>query len=360
MPETADLSEARREIDRIDGELVQLLVRRLDTVAAVAAAKRTSGKPVNDPKREREILSRIGAEVPPEYESAAHLIFSTLFAVSKRRQREIFGASEENAPKDWKVAVVGLGLIGGSFEKASKKAGYEVAGLHHGDATGFEDANLILVCLPPEAVVPWIRSHCASFANGALVVDIAGVKGGIMSDIAKMEKSGWTFVGGHPMAGREVSGYENSLADLFVGASMVLVPEEGAKSPENLKAFFRSIGFERVIETTAAKHDAMIAYTSQLCHVIATAYSRDSLMPETSGFTAGSFADMTRIATQNPEIWSELFMSNRQALLDTLDGFIARLGEFRAALERNDGAAIAGIIESGAEAKRCEACLDRT
>ena len=360
MPEVSDLSEARREIDRIDAELVKLLVRRLDAVVAVAAAKRTSGKPVNDPKREREILSRIGAEVPPEYESAARLIFSTLFAVSKRRQREIFGASEEDAPKDWKVAVVGLGLIGGSFEKAARKSGYEVVGLHHGDATGFEDADLVLVCLPPEAVAPWTRSHCASFAKGAIVVDIAGVKGDIMSDVAKIEKDGWTFVGGHPMAGREVSGYENSLADLFVGASMVLVPEKGEKSPESLKAFFRSIGFERVIETTAAKHDELIAYTSQLCHVIATAYARDSMLPETTGFTAGSFADMTRIATQNPAIWSELFLANRSALLDSLDGFIVRLGEFRAALERSDGVAIADIIESGAEAKRGETCSDRT
>ena len=360
MPDGPDLSEVRREIDRIDGELVKLLVKRLDAVAGVAAAKRASGRPVNDPRREREILSRIGAEVPPEYESAAMLIFSTLFAVSKRRQREIFGAETENAPKDIKVAVVGLGLIGGSFEKAARKAGYGVVGLHHGDATGFEDANLILVCLPPEAVVPWIRDRCSSFAEGAVVVDIAGVKGEIMSEVAKVEKNGWTFVGGHPMAGREVSGYENSLADLFVGASMVLVPEEGAECPERLKAFFRSVGFERVIETTAAKHDALIAYTSQLCHVIATAYSRDSLMPETSGFTAGSFADMTRIATQNPAIWSELFLSNREPLLSTLDGFISRLGEFRDALERNDGAAIAGIIESGAEAKRGEACSDRT
>ena len=351
MPGTPDLSDARREIDRIDGELVKLLVRRLDAVAGIAAAKRASGKAVNDPKRESEILSRIGAEVPPEYESAARLIFSTLFAVSKQRQRDIFGAALESAPKDIKVAVVGLGLIGGSFEKAAKKAGYEVAGLHHGDSTGFENADLILVCLPSDAVVPWIRDHCASFAKGATVVDIAGVKGGIMSDVAKIEKNGWTFVGGHPMAGREVSGYENSLADLFVGASMILVAENGATCPDRLKAFFRSLGFERVIETTAEKHDAIIAYTSQLCHVIATAYARDSIMPETSGFTAGSFADMTRIATQNPEIWSELFLSNRSALLDSLDGFIARLGEFRNALARSDGAAIADIIRSGAEAK---------
>ena len=352
MAEAPDLSEARREIDRIDGEIVKLLVRRLDAVSRVAAAKRASGKAVNDPKREREILSRIGAEVPPEYESAARLVFSTLFAAAKLRQREILGADVKDVPKFSKIAVVGLGLIGGSFEKAAKKAGYDVAALHHGDSAGFEGAELILVCLPPDAVVPWVVANCASFANGATVVDIAGVKGSIMAEVAKIEKNGWTFVGGHPMAGREVSGYENALADLFVGASMVLVPEEGTQCDERLKAFFLSLGFERVVETTAAKHDALIAYTSQLCHVIATSYSRDPLMPETKGFTAGSFADMTRIATQNPAIWSGLYLSNRDALLDSLDGFIARLGEFRDDLSRGDGAAIEAIIESGSQSRR--------
>lgn len=352
MAATPELSDIRREIDRIDEEIVKLLVRRLDAVSGVAAAKRASGKAVNDPGREREILSRVGAEVPPEYESAARLVFSTLFAASKSLQRDILGADSKGRPRFAKVAVVGLGLIGGSFEKAARKAGYEVSALHHGDRTGFEGADLVLVCLPPDAVVPWIEANCRSFARGATVVDIAGVKSRIMAEAAKIEKGGWTFVGGHPMAGREVSGYENALADLFVGASMVLVPEEGGKCDERLKAFFLSLGFERVVETTAEKHDALIAYTSQLCHVIATAYARDPLLLEAKGFTAGSFADMTRIATQDPVIWSRLYLSNSEALLASLDGFVARLGEFREAVAKRDEAATAGIIESGASSRR--------
>ena len=354
-----DLSEVRREIDRIDGELVRLFVRRMDAVAEVAAAKVADGRPIGDPVREREILSRIGAEVPPEYESAARLLFSTLFAVSKKRQRELLGGAPAQSPAVSRVAVVGMGLIGGSFEKASRKAGYEVVALHHGDATGFEKSEVVLVCLPEDAVVPWVRSHSGSFADGACVVDIAGVKGAIMDEVAKLPKRGWTFVGGHPMAGREVSGYENSLADLFVGASMILVPEDGQEVPASLPAFFRSVGFERVIETTAARHDAAIAFTSQLCHVIATAYARDPLMAHAAGFTAGSFSDMTRIATQDPSIWSGLYLSNRGPLLEALEGFVARLGEFAKALEAGDRMAIAEMIESGVEAKRGETCLER-
>ena len=259
-----------------------------------------------------------------------------------------------------KIAVVGLGLIGGSFEKASIKAGYEVASLHHGDTTGFEDADLILICLPPEAIVPWMTKHQYAIKSAAFVVDIAGIKREIMRDYeaAFPEKPAWTFVGGHPMAGREVSGYANSLADLFVGASMILVPVEG-ESPEtkdikDLENYFRAVGFARVVVTTAEKHDEMIAFTSQLCHVIATAYSRDALVPETSGFSAGSYADMTRIATQDPTIWASLFLANRDSLKEVVNRFIARMSSFRDALESKDRAAIERIISEGAEAKRRE------
>lgn len=255
-----------------------------------------------------------------------------------------------------KVAVVGLGLIGGSFEKASIKAGYEVAALHHGDTTGFETADLILLCLPPEAIVPWMVKHQSAIRPGAFVIDIAGVKREIMKAYAAAfpEKPVWTFIGGHPMAGREVSGYANSLADLFVGASMILVPTAlpDFNLSSDLDAYFHALGFARVVVTTAEKHDEMIAFTSQLCHVIATAYSRDRLVPETPGFSAGSYADMTRIATQDPSIWSSLFLSNRDSLRDVVDRLIARLSEFRLALADGDRAKIEKIISEGAEAKR--------
>lgn len=260
------------------------------------------------------------------------------------------------------VAIVGLGLIGGSFEKASRRAGHTVATLHHGDETGFEEADLVLVCLPPEAIVPWIKAHAPKFKSDAYVVDIAGVKRDIMAEFAKAfptPPAEWTFVGGHPMAGREVSGYENSLETLFDGASMILVKDERRPltSSSDLDLFFRSLGFKKVVYTTAEKHDAMIAFTSQLCHIIATSYSRDSLVPETLGFSAGSYADMTRIATQNSDIWSSLYESNRDALLKSVDGFIERMREFRDAIAADDVEAMKRMIDEGTKAKKLELSL---
>ena len=253
-----------------------------------------------------------------------------------------------------KIAVAGLGLIGGSFYKASLRAGHSVSAMHHGDGPeALMDAEVVMVCMPPDAIVPWIRAHAGDFAQGAAVVDICGVKTRIVEEMASVPQDGWTFVGGHPMAGREVSGYENSLETLFDGASMILTPSAGTPDAllERLRGYFATLGFARTVVTTPAKHDEMIAFTSQLCHVIATAYSRDPLVAESTGFSAGSYANMTRIATQNASDWSALYLSDRDALLATLDRFTARLGEFRSALAARDADAIVRIIEEGTEAK---------
>ena len=265
-----------------------------------------------------------------------------------------------------RVAIVGLGLIGGSFEKASLKAGHEVVSCHHGDKSGFEDSELILVCLPPESIVPWVREHQASFRAGTVVVDICGVKRNICKEIsaifggagalARTPNSGWYFVGGHPMAGREVSGYANSKADLFVGASMIVTPDESVPREviERLTRYFASIGFHRTVVTTPENHDEMIAFTSQLCHVIATAYARDPKVVEAIGYSAGSYANMTRVATQNSDTWAALYLEDREALLKTLDGFIGRLGEFRSALAAADLGRMKKIIDEGTAAKNEE------
>ena len=260
-----------------------------------------------------------------------------------------------------KVAVVGAGLIGGSFEKASRRAGHAVALLHHGDAAGFEEAELILVCLPPPAIVPWVRVHAAAFRSGALVVDICGVKRAVMRDMAAVPRGDWTFVGGHPMAGREVAGYANARADLFAGASMVLTPFDGTppEALEALRAYFASVGFAATVVTTAARHDEMIAFTSQLCHVIATTYARDPRVKDAIGFSAGRYANMTRIATQNAADWSALYAGNRDALVEVLDAFAARFRDLRDAIARDDRAAVARLIEEGAAAKRQELRLKR-
>ena len=155
------------------------------------------------------------------------------------------------------------------------------------------------------------------------------------------------------MAGREVSGYENSLETLFDGASMILTPTAGTSETvlDRLRGYFATLGFAGTVVTTPAKHYEMIAFTSQLCHVIATAYSRDPLVADSAGFSAGSYANMTRIATQNASDWTALYLSDRDALLEVLDRFVARIGEFRSALASCDAGAIMRIIEEGTAAK---------
>ena len=253
------------------------------------------------------------------------------------------------------VAVVGLGLIGGSFLKAARRAGYETVALHHGESEGLERADVVLVCLPPEAIVPWVSEHAAQFGRGTTVVDICGVKTAICREMAKMPKpGGWRFVGGHPMAGKEVSGYANSTADLFVGRSMVLCPESGDADMAALERLFRSLGFARVVVATPERHDEMIAFTSQLGHVVASAYVQDPRMAESVGFSAGSFANMSRIASVDAETWASLYLADREALLGALDGFVGRLGAFRRALEARDEAGLRAFVAAGAAAKRAE------
>ena len=348
-----DLKELRREIDEIDSRLVPLMEKRLAIVDEVAEAKRVMGKVVTDPKREREILTSISERVDSSFARAINLVYSTLFGVSKARQRLRLGQVSEFRHE---IAVVGLGLIGGSFYKSSICAGCKVTGVHHRDAAGFENADIIIVCLPPEAIVPWIREHAPRFRKGAVVVDICGVKRKVMREMSEVRRDGWHFVGGHPMAGREVSGYENSTDDLFVGASMILTPLEG--TPDSaialLKAYFALVGFSETVVTTCERHDDMIAFTSQLCHVIATTYARDARVKDVIGFSAGSFANMTRIATQDAAVWRTLYSENRDRLVETMDGFQRRFAELRDAIAVGDSAAIERMIVEGSEAKREE------
>ena len=262
-----------------------------------------------------------------------------------------------------RVAVAGLGLIGGSFYKASLKAGYDTVGLHHGDGPeALADADLVAVCMPPEAIVPWIKSHAAHFKPGAVVFDICGVKEEICREMATCPQDGWTFVGGHPMAGREVAGFENSLADLFVGASMIITPADG--TPETviarLKDYYASVGFAMTVVTTPRHHDEMIAFTSQLCHIISTAFTRDARVKDAIGFSAGSYADMTRIATQNADDWSSLYHTNKAALMTVLDGFIARMSDFRSALASEDIDTMKRYIDEGTAAKKAELAKRKT
>ena len=258
-----------------------------------------------------------------------------------------------------KIAIAGMGLIGGSIYKAALRAGHAAVGFRRNDAVDVSDADVVFVALPPDSIVPWIRRHSPGFRPGTVVVDVCGVKTPVMSAMAETLPAGWIFVGGHPMAGKEVGGYENSTPDLFKGASMILtpMPDTPDGTLEMLRALFADLGFARVVVTDAAHHDEMIAFTSQLCHVIASAYAQDPRVKDAVGYSAGSYANMTRIATMDPSTWASLFLADRAALVDVLDGFIVRLGEFRDSLASSDRASLERLIAAGAAAKRAELAM---
>jgi prephenate dehydrogenase len=252
------------------------------------------------------------------------------------------------------IGIRGMGLIGGSFQKAFNAAGHEVVDLKSACRKDFSRCRVVIVCLPPMMVAPWIKEHAADFADGALVTDAAGIKAGICAELEDLAASArWTYVGGHPMAGREVSGYSNSVASLFNGASMIFTPYPWTDDAavERLKEVFSEVGFARFTVTDPARHDEMIAYTSQLAHVVSSAYIQDDLASSHAGFSAGSFQDMTRVATVDPDLWTDLFLSNAKPLDLALSRLIGRLMQYRDAVNAGDPVMLRRLLQKGREAK---------
>lgn len=270
------------------------------------------------------------------------------------------------------VGIVGLGLIGGSLARSIKvHTDFEVLGMDINsqtmlqanllgaiDGTLTEDnlarCDVVLVALYPAAIVTWITEHQDAFRPGAWVIDCGGVKEAVCTPLnALAQGKPWHYCGGHPMAGREFSGFRYAKDDLFDRASMILTPPRDA-GPEVrtwLKDFFLTIGFRRVQFTTPREHDEMIAYTSQLAHVVSSAYVKCPLAQKHRGFSAGSFADMTRVAKLNEDMWTELFFDNREALLPEINGLIDRLAAYRDALAAEDHQAMKQLLREGREIK---------
>lgn len=270
-----------------------------------------------------------------------------------------------------KVVIVGLGLIGGSLAKAFRKyTGCPVAGIDRDPAAegaalrcgavrkiaGEDDlrgADLIYLCVYPGAAVGFVRRNLGLLRPGCVVTDTCGVKARLcraMEPLAR--RGGFSFVGGHPMAGSEQSGFAASDADLFRGAGYLLTPcgaPPGAV--ETLKAAARALGFGPVTVTTPEEHDRRIAFTSQLPHAAACAYAAGPLCAGSAGFAGGSFRDFSRVARINEELWAELFLENRGPLLDELDGLSARLAELRAAVAANDEKKLRALLRRSRENK---------
>ena len=269
------------------------------------------------------------------------------------------------------VGVVGLGLIGGSLCKALRAAGHRVLGFDidestqkYAELTGVVDAALtddalktcdyLFIALYPADAVRYLTEHASLLRKDAVAVDCCGVKRAVCAPcFALAEQYGFTYIGGHPMAGRQFSGLKYAQADLYRGATMILVPreQEDIYVLSRLRDLLKDIGFGTVTVTTAEKHDEMIAFTSQLAHVVSNAYIKSPTARQHQSFSAGSYRDMTRVAKLNETMWTELFLDNADALGRELDGIIASLAEYRQALAAGDAERLKDLLRDGRERK---------
>lgn len=270
------------------------------------------------------------------------------------------------------VGIVGLGLIGGSMAKSIKaRTGHTVYGTDLNAETmtmarmcGAIDAplteenlpscDLILVAIRPQAAIDWVKSHAAAISKSAIVVDLCGVKRSVVAAIAPVaEQYGFAYIGGHPMAGRERGGFASSVEDLYVGASMILTPDEQTdpEKLETVKHFFLDLGFGGITFSTPEEHDRIIAFTSQLAHVVSSSYVKSPEAQRRRGFSAGSFQDMTRVARLDENMWTELFLADADYLTVVLDELIGHLNEYAQALKERDEERLRALLRDGREKK---------
>ena len=215
-----------------------------------------------------------------------------------------------------------------------------------------KDCDLVLIALYPQATVDYVRQHAKDFKKGAMVVDCAGVKRLVCQNVQDIAaENGFIFIGAHPMAGIERSGFNFSSEKIFEGATMILTPFQGTEiaDVDKISQFFKSIGFARMQIATDAEHDQMIAYTSQLAHVVSSAYIKSELSPNFKGFSAGSFHDMTRVAKLNETMWTELFLVNKDYLADEIDGLVERLQAYSKVIRSGDGDTLKAMLKDGKE-----------
>lgn len=270
------------------------------------------------------------------------------------------------------IGIIGLGLIGGSMAKSVKsKTSHQVWGIDIDPETmtlarlsGAIDApldnnnlnhcDLILVALCPQAAIDWVKEHSEHIDPQAVVVDLCGIKRKVCDELTPIAaKKGFSFIGGHPMAGSERGGFVNAKDNLFCNASMILTPTETTdiNRLEALKNFFTDIGFGSVTFTTAEEHDRIIAFTSQLAHITSSAYIKSPEAQKRRGFSAGSYRDMTRVALLDENMWTELFLSNKDFLIDQLALLIDHLNEYLTTLKSGDVEALRLLLKDGREKK---------
>lgn len=280
------------------------------------------------------------------------------------------------------AGIVGLGLIGGSFARGYAQAGVRVlawdpdedvmVAASMGTVSGelndetLGECDIIVLACYPEACIEWLEAHAQALADatdteaimGPVVIDTVGIKGIVCERAFNLAReNGFYFVGAHPMAGTQFSGYAHSRADLFEGAPLVLVPPAVDDSLKlellsQVREIVRPLGFGKFSVTSAEEHDHVIAFTSQLAHVVSNAYVKSPTAQEHHGFSAGSYRDLTRVAHLNASMWAELMTDNAQYLSQELTYLIDSLAAYRDALEKKDEEQLKELLAEGDRIKR--------
>lgn len=271
-----------------------------------------------------------------------------------------------------KIVVVGLGLIGGSVAKALKlNTDHMVLGVDTQEDTlldacscgaidekaspeDLRTADVVYLCIYPESALEFAKENGPALKEGCILTDACGIKGEICQGMERLRGTGkYVFVAGHPMAGKELSGFAASDAGIFAGASYLIAPCGAPEwAVDEVASLARSMGFGRVVMTTPEQHDREIAFTSQLPHVLACSYVMSPRCKEHQGFSAGSYRDVSRVANINDVLWSRLFLDNREELLSELDELIKNLSSFRCAIDSEDEKRLRQLLRHAAEIKR--------
>lgn len=274
---------------------------------------------------------------------------------------------------DFSFTIVGLGLIGGSYAKALKKTGAktiwgidndkEVLKMAEKDGVideGFispkeplKKSDIVIICLYPQNTIEFVTSNITYFKENSIVNDTSGVKQNVINDIQKVIRDDIDFIGGHPMAGKEKSGYNYSTSDLFKGANYLITLSDKNKrtSIKKIEKIMYKLGFSNVVKTTPKEHDKLIAYTSQLPHIIANSLILSNIRKDLSLFCGGSFEDCIRVAFMNPELWSELFITNKENILKSINDFQDNIFNIKEAIANDDKEKLINILLNGNKIK---------
>ena len=270
------------------------------------------------------------------------------------------------------IGIVGLGLIGGSLAKAYKREedvylmAYDIDkptldfAILAGDVDAIltpdrlKECDLVLISTYPAASMAYMEENAENFNKDGMVIDCVGTKTAMCKFGFKLaEEHGFTFVGGHPMGGTQFSGYKYAKASMFDNAPMVIVPPkyDDIRFFDRIDNLLKPVHFGRLSITTAEEHDAMIAFTSQMCHIVSNAFIKSPSAGAHKGFSAGSYRDLTRVAHLNPAMWTELIMENKEPVLKELDIFIENMQKYRDALAADDEAEFCELLREGSDRK---------